>query len=211
MLRAVASRHSAGVPPLVQLCRNFRSTLNARATGVSEGAKAAAGKTTKPNAAAAENPLAPESAPANPLGTLMFPWERTVLDGERATKTTMWGKAYWAVFSAAFLLVVYNRASDYYKEKNFVEDPEVVAKKKQRLKASVQGALDGQSFVASSGDDDPFDGLTPEEITAMVEKEAGKSGDVFEGMSPEEINAYMAKQQTLNKAEQQTAAYSRRL
>ncbi len=52
-------------------------------------------------------------------------------------------------------------------------------------------ALSGASFV--SDDDDPFEGLTPAEIEAMVAREA-PAGDAFEGMSPEEINAYLQKE-----------------
>mmetsp|Transcript_8851 Transcript_8851/g.15210 ORF Transcript_8851/g.15210 Transcript_8851/m.15210 type:complete len:210 (-) Transcript_8851:1531-2160(-) len=198
MLRAVVSRHGSGAsPPLVQLCRNFRTTLNARATVGSEGTTVAAGKATSstvPAAAAGVAEAAPQAAPANPMGAMMFPWERAVLDGERKKEIGWAGKAYWVLFGGTFLLVVGNRANEYYKEKHFVEDPVLAARKKERLKASVMDAIDGTSFNASTGEDDPFDGLTPEEIAAIVEKEAGESGDPFEGMSPEEINTYLQKQ-----------------
>jgi hypothetical protein len=55
------------------------------------------------------------------------------------------------LFGGTFLLVVGNRANEYYKEKNFVEDPVLAARKKERLKASVMGAIDGTSFTASIG------------------------------------------------------------
>jgi hypothetical protein len=54
-------------------------------------------------------------------------------------------------------------------------------------------SIGGRPCWDGAGEDDPFDGLTPEEIAAIVEKEAGESGDPFEGMSPEEINTYLQK------------------
>ena len=43
-------------------------------------------------------------------------------------------------------------------------------------------------------EEDPFDGLSPEEIEAFVQQATGANAkDPFEGMSPEEINYYLAK------------------
>jgi hypothetical protein len=87
-----------------------------------------------------------------------------------------------------------------------------------RRVCQVNEALGGGSFVED--EDDPFEGLTPEEIQAraalcragcrvhlmhadvralrhaqaMVAKEA-PAGDAFEGMSPEEINTYLQREQ----------------
>jgi len=43
-------------------------------------------------------------------------------------------------------------------------------------------------------EEDPFDGLSPEEIEKYVESATGaNSKDPFDGMSPEEINEYIEK------------------
>jgi hypothetical protein len=55
----------------------------------------------------------------------------------------------------------------------------------------VNEALGGASF---STEDDPFEGLSPEEIQAMVAREA-PGGDAFDGMTPEEINTYLEREQ----------------
>jgi hypothetical protein len=50
---------------------------------------------TVPAAAAGVAEAAPQAAPANPMGAMMFPWERAVLDGERKKEIGWAGKAYW--------------------------------------------------------------------------------------------------------------------
>ena len=87
----------------------------------------------------------------------------------------------------------------------------------------INDAIRGTSFV--DDDDDPFEGLSPQEIEArlriyaaamtseltthatrfqrqqaMIAKEA-PAGDAFEGMTPEEINDYLQRE----KAERQAA------
>mmetsp|Transcript_16584 Transcript_16584/g.22890 ORF Transcript_16584/g.22890 Transcript_16584/m.22890 type:complete len:220 (+) Transcript_16584:114-773(+) len=133
-------------------------------------------------------------APPNPLRGLMFPWERAVMDGERVEVMSATTKLYWLVFGSALVFVMGSRGWDHYKDKTIQEDPELIKRKQEMLKASVQGALNGQSFLSANKAEDPFEGLTPAEIDELVKKEA-PSGDAFDGMSPQEINAYMKKQQ----------------
>jgi hypothetical protein len=59
------------------------------------------------------------------------------------------------------------------------------------LKSRVNEALQGGSFA--SDEDDPFEGLTPAEIEALVAKEA-PGGDAFDGMTPEEIEEYVQRE-----------------
>ena len=61
------------------------------------------------------------------------------------------------------------------------------------LKSRVNDALKGGNF-ASDEDGDPFEGLTPAEIAALVEREA-PGGDAFDGMSPEEIEDYVRREE----------------
>ena len=64
-------------------------------------------------------------------------------------------------------------------------------------------ALDGRSFTED--EEDPFEGLSPEEIQALVAKEA-PAGDAFEGMAPEEINAYLQREREEREAADAVAA-----
>mgnify|MGYP002851071713 CR=1 FL=1 len=56
---------------------------------------------------------------------------------------------------------------------------------------AMQAALEGKSFADG---DDPFEGMEPHEIEALLRQNA-PDGDPYAGMAPEEINAYLAKQQ----------------
>ena len=55
----------------------------------------------------------------------------------------------------------------------------------------MQAALEGKSFADG---DDPFEGMEPHEIEALLRQNA-PDGDPYAGMAPDEINAYLAKQQ----------------
>ena len=129
---------------------------------------------------------------------LMFPWERRALRGQD-TPLHSWEKAYWAVFLAAMAYLAYeltvnrNRA-----------DPE--AERRAALAAARRDRagrkLAGESFITD--EDDPFEDLTPEEITALVAEAtqgaaaslataAAAAEDEFDGLSPDEINALVAR------------------
>jgi hypothetical protein len=130
---------------------------------------------------------APEN---NPLSSVMFPWERAVLHAERWTgELKPWQKAYWALFAFGCAFVVGSRV------KRFYEDADADESRREAMesnKRALHAAIEGRSFIAHSEDDDeedPFDGLSPQEIEELVRKTA-PSGDVYEGMTPEEINAY---------------------
>ena len=109
-------------------------------------------------------------------------------------------QAYWAVFLAAMAYLAYeltvnrNRA-----------DPE--AERRAALAAARRDRagrkLAGESFITD--EDDPFEDLTPEEITALVAEAtqgaaaslataaAAAAEDEFDGLSPDEINALVAR------------------
>ena len=127
-----------------------------------------------------------------PAGALLFPWERTVF-GDRTEKLAWWQKAYWVAFGCVAVYWAgergYNKATTGKWRGN---EPPPPGRPKPRpkptlMKSRVSEALQGGSFVAD--DEDPFEGLTPAEIEALVAKEA-PAGDPFDGMSPDEIEAY---------------------
>ena len=133
----------------------------------------------------------------HPLRGVMFPWERAVLHSERwAGELKPWQKAYWAAFALGCAFVVGSRAKRYYDDQ---ESEEERRRSMEANKRALRGALEGRSFIGASGEDeededeDPFDGMSPEEIEALVKREAGPSGDVYDGMTPEEINEYEEK------------------
>ena len=133
----------------------------------------------------------------NPLSGLMFPWERAVLHSERwVGELKPWQKAYWAAFALGCAFVVGSRAKRYYDDQESEEERQ---RSMEANKRALRGALEGRSFIGASGEDeededeDPFDGMSPEEIEALVKREAGPSGDVYDGMTPEEINEYEEK------------------
>ena len=133
----------------------------------------------------------------NPLRGVMFPWERAVLHSERwAGELKPWQKAYWAAFALGCAFVVGSRAKRYYDDQESEEERQ---RSMEANKRALRGALEGRSFIGASGEDeededeDPFDGMSPEEIEALVKREAGPSGDVYDGMTPEEINEYEEK------------------
>jgi hypothetical protein len=176
---------------LVQL-RGFRSASTVRAETGKLAETASKG--------AAEGAAAMPKAPANPMGSLMFPWERALLDGERNTKLTTLGKVYWLAFGVSVVVLVGGTVKDrYFKPPPPPVDPAIERAKQERVKAGMRRAREGRSFVEVPDADDPFDGLTPAEIEALVAKEYGPSGDdPFEGMSPEEINVHLEKQKMVD-------------
>ena len=188
--RAVASSSSS----------SSSSASRARAPGARVVGQRTRGKRTDAaakakDAAAAEAPAASADAPDNPLGSVMFPWERAVLDSERwVGELKPWQKAYWVAFGLGVAFVVGSRAKRYYDDMGTDEDR---IRAMENNKRALAAALEGKSFIAhGDGDEedetggDPFEGLSPAEIEALVKKQAGESGDVYDGMSPEEILAH---------------------
>lgn len=163
---------------------------------------------------AAKEPAAKEAAAKEASGaaeaermakiatSYMFPWERRALDGEGG-KLSFMEKAYWVFFVGALGFLGARMLMRTNTKDGTTEDErdERDAARKQRALA----ILRGDSIIG--GSEDPFDGLTPEEIEAFV-RDATKHDltpelyrylpkladdvDEFEGMSPEEINAHLA-------------------
>jgi len=131
-------------------------------------------------------------------GAGLFPWERYAF-GDRTQELTWWQKLYWVCFAVVLTSwageKAYNKATT---GKWHGNDVVPAAKAKARpkptlIKSRINDALSGASFVAEDEEEDPFDGLTPEQIEALVAKEA-PHGDAFEGLSPDEINEYLARE-----------------
>lgn len=129
----------------------------------------------------------------------LFPWERYAF-GDRTQELTWWQKAYWVCFAVVLTSwageKVYNKATTgKWHGNDVLAAMQVKPRPKPTLiKSRINNALQGASFVADDEDVDPFDGLTPQEIEALVAKEA-PHGDAFEGLSPEEINDYLRREQ----------------
>ncbi|KAK2076941.1 hypothetical protein QBZ16_005169 [Prototheca wickerhamii] len=121
------------------------------------------------------------------LTAWMFPWERRQMEGG---KLNTWEKLYWAAFAGGMCLLAYNHLPDLWRKK---EEPKVDEDKEARKKERARLILAGRSLLET--DEDPFDGLTPQEIANYVQEVTGgaNASDPFEGMSPEEINEYIEK------------------
>ena len=195
--RAVASSSSSSSSAVASASR-------ARAPGARVVGQRTRGKRTDTDAAAAAKDAAADAAearaasagaPDNPLASVMFPWERAVLDSERwVGELKPWQKAYWLAFGLGVAFVVGSRAKRYYDDMGTDEDR---IRAMENNKRALAAALEGKSFIAhGDGDEedetggDPFEGLSPAEIEALVKAQAGESGDVYDGMSPEEILAH---------------------
>lgn len=68
-----------------------------------------------------------------------------------------WEKLYWATFAGAMCLLAYNHLPDLWKPK---EVPKVDEEKESRKLAQARLILAGRSLL--EGDEDLFEGLTPE-------------------------------------------------
>lgn len=98
-----------------------------------------------------------------------------------------WEKLYWGVFVSAVALFLFNRLREG-EPAEVVVDEEREARKAELARL----VLAGRSVL--EGEEDLFDGLTPEEIAAYVAESTGgaSAADPYEGLTPEEINAYVA-------------------
>ncbi|KAI3431299.1 hypothetical protein D9Q98_004358 [Chlorella vulgaris] len=139
-------------------------------------------------AAAAGQAAATKVAAGSPW---MFPWERRQLQGG---ELRWWEKMYWGVFVVGIALILFNRL-----EWEKVPDPAIEERRKlleeQRM-AAARIVLAGKSILVPWGTDDPFGGMSPQEIEEFCKTASGgaSEADPFEGLSPEEIDAYVEKQ-----------------
>ena len=169
-----------------------------------------------------EEDATPKLDETNPLAGMMFPWERAVLSSPRRYNASQpmpwWHKLYWAAFAVCVALIASNKMRERHEHANETERRERELKRNRRAMAR---ALEGRSFVGTREYDprteritttlttrttggggeeeeeeeeevDPFEGLEPREIAALVAKEA-PDGDVYAGWSPEEIQEYEEK------------------
>eukprot|EP00884_Botryococcus_braunii_P011359 jgi/Botrbrau1/20223/Bobra.31_1s0020.1 len=127
---------------------------------------------------------------AKAVSAWMFPWERRQMDAGDGKGLRTWEKWYWGFFVTAIAFLLYSRVYT-----PTPDPPKVDEKKEARKEDAARALLAGQPYIYD--DDDPFEGMTPQEIEAYVAKVTGgaSSSDPFEGMSPEEINEYMARMQ----------------
>ncbi|KAK3287224.1 hypothetical protein CYMTET_5256 [Cymbomonas tetramitiformis] len=175
--------------------RNFRTSAASHASTPAPTGPASwlykppQGFAKSPVVAAAEE-AATTKATDSPLTPFLLPWERGIFSGERHEgPMTNMTKLYWVAFTGGIAVIVGVRIYDYQrdekKRKEFEEDTELQAEIARKKQEAASWAMSGQSFIANRGKEDPFDGLTPEEIMALVEKEK----DPYDGLSPEEIVA----------------------
>jgi hypothetical protein len=115
----------------------------------------------------------------------MFPWERRQLEGGTGGLRT-WEKLYWGVFVVAVSFFLFNRLRENAPEEPAI-DTEAIERRKEEHARTV---LAGAPALVPWGEEDPFDGMSPEEIKEYVEKIGGLK-DPYEGMDPEEIDAYV--------------------
>ena len=129
-------------------------------------------------------------------GMFLLPWERSAF-GDRTAPLKWWQKAYWVGFAVVVTYWAGERCYDKATTGKWHGDAVLrpsAAKAKPRptlLKSRVNQALSGASFVEN--EDDPFEGLSPQEIEALVAKEA-PAGDAFDGLSPDEIRDYVQRE-----------------
>lgn len=130
------------------------------------------------------------------VSSWMFPWERRQMEGG---KLKPWEKLYWGAFVLAISLFLFNRLPSMFdsSSEEDKEDPEVVKKREESKKEAARRVAAGESLldiVQGNGGVDPFDGEDPEVIETYVKSVMGLD-DPYEGMSPEEINSLLAKEE----------------
>lgn len=128
------------------------------------------------------------------VSSMMFPWEKRQLQGGALST---WEKYYWGVFVVAVAIFLFNRAGHWnQKDPKEVEEEESRKTRMEELKKQKARMILAGSSVLEE-EDDPFEGLSPEEIQVYVQDVTGANAkDPFEGMSPEEINQYLSDQQS---------------
>lgn len=130
-------------------------------------------------AVAPVTPFNPQLEGAKVATTWMFPWERRQMEGG---KLKAWEKLYWGAFVVAIALFLFNRLPKGGKEED-EEDPQIAEERKAKKVEFARKIAAGQSIV---GDEDLFEGEEPEAIQDFIKK---LDVDPYEGLSPEEINA----------------------
>lgn len=125
------------------------------------------------------------------VSSFMFPWEKRQMQGGALST---WEKYYWGVFVMAIAVFLFSKAGNWMSKDPAKDDEERRRNEEiERQKhEKARRVLIGGSMLED--EEDPFDGLSPEEIEAFVQQATGANAkDPFEGMSPEEINDYLAK------------------
>lgn len=144
--------------------------------------------------------------------SMMFPWERAVLDGDATKPYTKWQKAYLAFAMLAIAALAWERTgTSPWRKKADVASYEAEQKRLEWARKAARGSLSHEEAMEA------FDGMDPEAIDALVsrvstedrlakeldpdvERKAialgkdstdGKGTDPFEGMSPEDIDRYV--------------------
>ena len=104
-----------------------------------------------------------------------------------------WEKVYWGVFVVAISLFLFNRLRDVQPEEPQVDEKkEALKREKARMVLAGGSVVNFNNAGEEEEEEDPFEGLSPEEVQRFVEETTGASAkDPFEGMSPEEINEYI--------------------
>ncbi|PRW05773.1 ankyrin repeat family [Chlorella sorokiniana] len=186
---ALASRPYSTLPPDVAAAASRAKfpTRRFQPAGGAGAAAEAAGAPPAAAAAAAQQAAAQQVQVASPW---MLPWERRQLQGG---ELKWWEKMYWGVFVVGIALILFNRI-----EWEKTPDPAIEERRKRREAERQEAArmvLAGKSILVPWGTDDPFVGMTPQEIEDFCKQASGgaSEADPFEGMTPQEIDAYIEK------------------
>lgn len=133
----------------------------------------------------------------------MFPWERRQMQGGGELNT--WEKYYWGVFVVAIAVFLFNRAGSW---NNTEEELEKAAAEKRREEEMERLRVERARLLLAGGtilgpigaagadgeeEEDPFEGMSPEDIEEFVRGQTGAAADPFAGLSPEEIDEYVKK------------------
>ena len=133
----------------------------------------------------------------------MFPWERRQMQGGGELNT--WEKYYWGVFVVAIAVFLFNRAGSW---NNTDEEVEKAAAEKRREEEMERLRVERARLLLAGGtilgpigaagadgeeEEDPFEGMSPEDIEEFVRGQTGAAADPFAGLSPEEIDEYVKK------------------
>uniref|UniRef100_A0A061S1Q4 Uncharacterized protein n=1 Tax=Tetraselmis sp. GSL018 TaxID=582737 RepID=A0A061S1Q4_9CHLO len=128
--------------------------------------------------------VAEKMTPAEMTNSLYLPWERRQFEGG---KLKWWEKTYWTIFLLAIGGLVVSRMYNPWVNTDGAEYDAVL---EERRRGDSRAVLLGRSFLT---DEDPFEGLSPEEIESYVKQHTGAAGDdPFEGMTPAEIDEYLS-------------------
>ena len=134
----------------------------------------------------------------------MLPWERRqILGGDEGAQKGLrpWEKAYWGLFVTALAFLLYSRvlkpdgAEEAARAKARAEANDAGHQAREAAKAAAaRPLLAGRGCFVLDDEDDPFEGLEPEEVQAFVEKHTGASSDdPFAGLDASEIDELVAK------------------